>query len=246
MNPLTIRGTIARRVLVNYRVDADVLATHLPAPFQPKLVNGFGIAGICLIRLEDMRPGLAPAAIGFASENAAHRVAVEWDEGTETKEGVYIPIRHTNSRFNAAVGGRFFPGKHLYAPFWTAESTHRVKVEAGQERDHPLVRIAGPTADQIARNSVFNETETASNFFQCGSVGWSLNRAGTGFEGLKLIAENWNIQPLHVEHLISSWFDDPKQFPTGSAEFDSAFLMRNIAHEWQALPPLIQTKKEAA
>jgi len=34
-----IRGLIDRRILVNYRVDPDVLARFLPPPFRPLLVN---------------------------------------------------------------------------------------------------------------------------------------------------------------------------------------------------------------
>ena len=46
-----IRGIIDRRILVNFRVGAAVLTRLLPAPFRPKLVNGAGMAGVCLIRL---------------------------------------------------------------------------------------------------------------------------------------------------------------------------------------------------
>src|SRR5262249_61863595 len=75
----SIRGVIDRRILVNYRVAPDVLARLLPAPFRPRLVHGFGMVGICLIRLREVRPALLPAWLGIASENAAHRAAVESD-----------------------------------------------------------------------------------------------------------------------------------------------------------------------
>ena len=53
-----VRGVIDRRILVNYAVDPEVLARTLPAPFRPKLHRGLGLAGICLIRLRDVRrPG---------------------------------------------------------------------------------------------------------------------------------------------------------------------------------------------
>ena len=41
-----VRGIIDRRILVNYRVDPNVLARLLPKPFQPKLANGSGMAGV--------------------------------------------------------------------------------------------------------------------------------------------------------------------------------------------------------
>ena len=73
-----IRGTIDRRILINYRVDPAVLTKMLPRPFRPKLVNGMGMAGVCLIRLKQVRPRLLPGFLGISSENAAHRIAVEW------------------------------------------------------------------------------------------------------------------------------------------------------------------------
>jgi hypothetical protein len=104
-----IRGVIDRRILVNYRVDPAVLAATLPPPFRPKLHRGYGMVGICLIRLRGVRPRFVPSWLGISSENAAHRSAVEWDEGGRVREGVYIRRRDTSSRLNALAGGRVFP-----------------------------------------------------------------------------------------------------------------------------------------
>jgi hypothetical protein len=63
------------------------------------------MAGICLIRLEQMRPRFAPPVVGLTSENAAHRIAVEWDEHGTRREGVYIPRRDTSSRLSVLASG---------------------------------------------------------------------------------------------------------------------------------------------
>ena len=47
----TISGLIRRRILVNFRVDPDVIQPLLPAPFRPKLLGDAAVAGICLPRL---------------------------------------------------------------------------------------------------------------------------------------------------------------------------------------------------
>jgi hypothetical protein len=41
-----VRGVIDRRILVNYRVDPEILVGILPKPFQPKLAHGAGMAGV--------------------------------------------------------------------------------------------------------------------------------------------------------------------------------------------------------
>lgn len=66
-----LRCVVRRRLLVNYRVDPERIHALLPPPFTPKLVNGHAIAGICLIRLEHVRPRFVPSVFGLASENAA-------------------------------------------------------------------------------------------------------------------------------------------------------------------------------
>ena len=60
-----IHGLIERRILVNYRVDPEVLKKLLPQPFRPKIIKDAGIAGICLIRLKDIRPSGFPGAVGI-------------------------------------------------------------------------------------------------------------------------------------------------------------------------------------
>src|SRR4051794_7941562 len=101
-----IAGLIKRRILVNFRADATITQKLLPPEFRPKLQDGHAMVGICLIRLEQIRPAFFPFKIGVSSENAAHRFAVTWtDRNGEEKEGVFIPRRDTSSRFNHWAGG---------------------------------------------------------------------------------------------------------------------------------------------
>ncbi|MEA2492488.1 MAG: hypothetical protein QOJ29_399 [Thermoleophilaceae bacterium] len=39
--------------------------------------------------------------LGLRSENASHRIAVEWDTAVGIRTGVYIPRRDTGSGLNA-------------------------------------------------------------------------------------------------------------------------------------------------
>src|SRR5438552_12748867 len=123
-----IQGVIDRRMLVNYRVRPEALRAILPAPFEPKLIDGWGMAGICLIRLKQIRPRGLPAMLGMDSENAAHRIAVQWETDTGTREGVYIVRRDGSSRLNQLAGGRLFPGVHHHAKFDVAESDHQLQL----------------------------------------------------------------------------------------------------------------------
>lgn len=113
----TVHGLIDRRILINFTVDPVIVSKIVPAPFRPKVHKNKAIVGICLIRFKKLRPKGFPEFIGISSENGAHRIAVEWDEESEIKEGVYIPRRDTSLRLNTLLGGRIFPGKHYLAKF---------------------------------------------------------------------------------------------------------------------------------
>lgn len=229
-----VRGLIRRRILVSFRVDPEVMARQLPPPFRPLCVGEFAIAGLCLIRLEEMRPRGLPPSMGFHSENAAHRVAVHWsDDGDPEQEGVYIPLRHTDSLLNRLAGGRVFPGEPRLARFAVCEEDGVIDfaMEAADGAERIALR-ARPTAS-LSPGSVFGSLEEASTFFQRGSLGYSARGDGRGLDGVSLAAERWQVEPLCVETVTSSYFADETRFPQGSVVFDSALLMRNIPHEWR-------------
>jgi hypothetical protein len=226
-----ICGTIERRLLVNFRVDPAVLTAWLPSPFRPQLIGEFGMAGICLIRLQHLRPRGWPAWLGTSSENAAHRIAVEWNAPGGVCRGVYVPRRDSNSRLNVLIGGRAFPGVHHLSRFDVHEVDDRYSV-ALANTDGTSISVAARLTDQLPAGTIFGSLTEASEFFAGGSVGYSVSRRPELYEGLELRTHNWNIEPLAVEQVASSVFDDRRLFPVGTIEFDSAFLMRNVAHEW--------------
>jgi hypothetical protein len=114
-----LAGVVDRRLLINYSVDPDVVAGILPRPFRPQLVRGRAVAGICLIRLRNMRPAGLPSWVG-----------------------------------------------------------------------------------------------------------------------LQLLTDVRSVEPALITDVYSSFFADTRTFPSGSAMFDNALLMRRIPVRWKALPPL--------
>ncbi|MFZ4261591.1 DUF2071 domain-containing protein [Sphingobacterium sp. HJSM2_6] len=231
----TIHGIIERRILINYVAEPEVIEKILPKPFRPKLFNGKAIVGICLIRLKNIKPKGLPDFLGLKSENGAHRFAVEWDEDGETKEGVYIPRRDSNLRLNTLVGGRVFPGKHYYAKFHVQEENNHYHIDF-LSSDQTAISIDAKLTDKLDTTSIFKSLDQVSDFFEKGSIGYSMN--GKVLEGLQLNVYHWSIKPLEVMQVKSSFFEDEQVFPKGSIHFDHAILMENREHEWKSLPAI--------
>lgn len=230
-----VSGVIDRRILVNYRVHPAIAAEQLPPPFRPLLVHGWAIAGICLIRLRKLRPWFLPPALGLASENAAHRFAIEWEDRGVTRTGVYIPRRDTSSRFNAWAGGRLFPGLHHLARFAGRETESHWSVQVATHDGAADVAVDCERSAGVPAGSVFRDVDAASRFFQDGARGYSPTRSGC-LEGLELRTSQWTLEPLLVHSAQSAFFENRELFPAGSVELDSAFVMRNIPHRWVAVP----------
>jgi hypothetical protein len=233
-----IQGVIRRRILVNFRVDPDVMQAQLPARFRPKLHDGQAIAGICLIRLEEIRPHGVPAVLGIASENAAHRVAVTWEQDGSRREGVFIPRRDTGSLLNHLAGGTLFPGEHHHARFQVQESAERLDLAMESDDGAVAVRVSGRFGGDLPRSSGFASIADASAFFEPGALGYSVTRDAGRLDGITLRTHEWRVEPLQVDDVSSTWFADASRFPAGSARFDCALVMRNVAHEWHTAEDL--------
>jgi hypothetical protein len=228
----TIHGYIDRRILVNFTADPAVVGKIVPEPFRPKVYKGKAIVGICLIRLKNIKPKGFPDFLGISSENGAHRIAVEWDEKGVTKEGVYIPRRDTSLKLNTVVGGRLFPGKHYLARFNVHEGDGNYHVDFTSS-DNTSISIDAREANSFDPSSIFETLDNISDFFEKGDAGYSPNKKK--YEGIKLQVYTWQVRPLEVKNVHSSFYEDENLFPKGSVQFDSALLMTRVEHEWKSM-----------
>jgi hypothetical protein len=181
--------------------------------------------------------GCAHIPVGLASENAAHRIAVEWDSAEGLKEGVYVPRRDTNSKLNSLTGGRLFPGDYRQASFEVTDEEGHIVFHMRSDDGEAEVRVQATESAQLNKDSVFGTLGRASEFFRTGSLGYSRSCSGDCLEGMTLDTDFWSVAPLDVESVYSSYFYSAA-FPQGSVEFDSALIMRDIPHTWRAAPDL--------
>jgi hypothetical protein len=233
---------IERRLLVNFRVRPDQVARHLPEGLRPQLVQGVGVAGICLIRLSQLRPHGIPGTLGMTTENVAHRFAVEWDEDGVTRSGVYVPRRDSSSGVSVLAGGRLFPGSHLRASIRVRETERDLTISVHNHKQPMTIKVSTSDAASL-ESSLFATTDEAIQFFRNGSRGYSPSLSGSCLEGVQLHCERWEATPVVINEIYSSFFEDPKCFEPGSVVVDCGLIMRNLPARWRATGDRLSDKE---
>lgn len=222
-----LTGTIRHRLLVTYAADPAAIAPLLPPPFEPELVEGHAVVGVCVLGLDRLRPRGLPSWTGASTVAAAHRIAVRWEAGGGTRRGVWVQRRDTDRRLPVLLGGRVFPGVHRPAEVEVADTSDRglrVRVRA---RDGALVRAecrpGGPWTSRL-----FDDPAAASAFFAGGDVGVSHDRRGRP-ECVRLDTEAWRAEPVALEAWTTA-FDEA--LPSGAARLDHGLLVRDVPMTW--------------
>ena len=119
------------------------------------------------------------------------------------------------------------------ANFKVKESNGHYHIEFKSD-DGTFLSITAQETTEWTKLSVFEDQDCASDFFKQGSVGYSPNKIGETFDGFELKTKKWEVSPLTVSQVTSSFFEDKTVFPDGAITFDNALLMRNIDHEWNS------------
>jgi hypothetical protein len=233
-----LTGLIARRVLLNFRADPHIAQALLPKPFIVETCHGAAIVGICLIRLEQLRPKGLPSLVGMASENIAHRIAVRYPIKKEMKSGVFVWRRETDQKLVRLFGGRLFPGVHHGANFSAQEDQDRISMDVQGNDGETDVSFSATNSLAWQPTSTFKSLDEASEFFQQGECGFSacLNRRSV--EGMQLKIPQWSVRPLAVQLKKAAFYSNPSRFPEGSVEFDCGLIMRAVPHEWRQIKDL--------
>jgi hypothetical protein len=229
-----LNGVIDRRILVNYRVRPDIVKALLPPHLQPIIINGYASAGICLLRLKNIGVKYSPSFLRITSENAAHRFLAKYKDAGKEVYGVYIPRRDTDSMLNVLLAGKFFSWPHYRASFKIQEANgnYSLKMESNDLTTRLQVHVSLTQA--FPSDSMFDSVVHASECFQNCPVGVSPSTVPNSFKTIELKTKTWEVKPLHVHELQSSFFDNTSLFPGDCIHFDNALLMEGIEHEWRS------------
>jgi len=230
-----LEGIISRRILLNFRCDPATAQKLIPPPLEVETHRGFAIAGVCLIRLEQLRPKGLPKIVGVSSENMAHRIAIRFPTEEGMKPGVFIWRRETDQKLVQMLGGRAFPGVHSAAQFHVSENAGQLTMEVRTEGGQTDVAFAAKYGTDWRPTPAFSDFPEVSEFFKMGDCGFSCSLRGDELEGMQLRTLRWEMSPLEVQLKHCVFFANNARFPSATVEFDCGLLMRGLPHEWHEL-----------
>lgn len=221
----TVKGIIRRRLLVNALVDPDEATRYLPAALRPHVTDGGTVVGCCLLEIDCIRPVPLPAMMGRRLRAAAHRISTEWeDDSGVTTVGVYVPVRHTDSRAAVMLGGRWFPGVHRRAAIEVVEADDGLCWTVA-----PLDGDTGFGIRVVASTSLTDPSiayEPIGGTCLSAAVGVSPDHHGI-LEAARMEPDHRRAQQVMIDHLES-------EFLAGfaSAQPAPSYLMRDVAVTW--------------
>lgn len=218
------RGVIRRRLLVNAVVDPDEAVTRLPPEVRPHITELGAVVGCCMLEIEQVRPVGVLAAAGMRLRAAAHRFSVEWDGPAGVPVvGVYVPVRLTDSRLAAMLGGRAFPGVHRPARIEIVDTANGFtwRVDDGSGEFDIRVAASVPRGAVVAAAS-----DPVGQTCVGAAVGLSPDHHGR-LEAVRMAPDHQLTQPVAIGDFHSAFLDG---FAT--AAMAPAFLMLDVAVTW--------------
>lgn len=230
-----LEGIIARRILINFRADLDIVSPLVPAPLEVVNHRGFAVVGVCLIRLEQLRPKGLPGSLGVSSENMAHRIAIRFPDKGKMREGVFIWRRDTDQMLMSLLGGRLFPGIHHSARFDVKEGPDSLRMEIETKDRAADVHFQAQTNTPWKSTELFPTFDDAVEFFKKGDCGFSCSLHQGQLEGMRLRTLKWAMEPLGVKAVHAAFYQNLLREGLHGIEFDCALVMRGIPHEWHEM-----------
>jgi hypothetical protein len=241
----TLEGVIQRRVLLNFQINPALIKPYIPKPLEILVHRGWAVAGICLIRLENIRPKGLPGWTGFSAENMAHRIAIRFPSNGRMLDGVFIWRRETNSRLMPWVGGRLFPGVHQHADFSVKESPSTLHMDVSTQDSMANIQFTAARLVPWENTTLFQSFTEVKDFFRAGDCGFSCGHTAIQLEGLRLATNSWNMEPLRITNIKSAFYERIARHHSDQLIFDCGLLMQNVPHEWYGMKKLNASLAEA-
>lgn len=226
-------GMLEDTVLLNYRTDAEVLRRLLPEPFEPRLVDGYGLMGVLMYRLRDLECERSMGLPSPPSEHVLYRIAVSWQQGGRRYHGMYVLRHEVNTRLPIQHRRRgIFPV--IARPVRWHRRPWRGSFEWSlRTRNRVRLRLGARLSKHFPRESVFEDLDHAADFFGRERAAVAPRYQRQVFSCTHFLPLEWTVKPLHIHRLKTDFSQLENTFPKDRIFFDSGLYWAQLPCRWQ-------------
>lgn len=237
MKSPSVYGRLVDRYLFNFRVDPNVLQSHLPVDWlKPRLVNGYGVVSFCLLRLRGVTLWPAPTFMGMDSTSCAYRCAVTDVSGKVPEPSVYILGRSTNVPLVSRLGTALFAGEMKLVDSEIADGKVHVRYRGGEELFAASIRPSGRT-----HSALFDSIDEFVSFIKGGLSSYAPSTKAGHYSRVDLVEDSNVYVPVDVtverSQLHEQWKDSGITFDSAFHATGGLYRLRYLGSSSQKLRP---------
>ena len=141
--------------------------------------------GNLLIRFKHLSPKFEPELSASTAKMPASNRGL-WEETAHEKRTPkeFFFFWDTNSFITATVGGALFPGEQNKADFTVEDKKDEIDFAMQSRNKTVSVELKGKISENLPDDSIFSSLAEASEFFETGSLGYSVTKDEQHLDGI--------------------------------------------------------------
>jgi hypothetical protein len=245
--PRSITAVLEERLLFNFRLAPEMLASLLPVPWlKPQIINGASVLSFCILHLKNVTLWPLPGSIiGWKTISCAYRTGV-----VDSSSGTDVPAVWIIDRLSD------LPIVAKLAPFLLYDTlptirplirhgANQISVEIDYPDCQPLFKAElSPVPGEEFRSQIFASMPKFSSFIHNGVTSYAASIFGDALTKIDLIKED----PVYIPQAAKvdfSWLDST--WKNANLELDSAVRAHGGNYRWnyRGLVPYISGRERA-
>jgi len=240
--PRSVTAVLEERLLFNFRVAPEKLATQLPVPWlAPLAINGFGVLSFCILRLKEVTIWPLPGTvIGWRTISCAYRCGVLDASGGSPQPAVWIVDRLSDLPIISKLSPWLLNDTLPVIRPRIQHDGDRIEVEIDFPDTQKLFKAKlEPARDGEFRSEIFRTMQEFSTFIHAGITSYAASIFGDALTKIDLIKEDPVYRPYSAQ-VDFSWLDST--WRNANLKLDSAVRAHGGTYRWnyRGLVPLIR------
>ena len=223
MKQFSIHGDLVDRYLFNFRINPEVLQSHLPQIewLKPRTINGYGIVSFCLLHLKGLTVWPLPSKVGLNTTSCAYRCAVTDVSGDKPEPSVYVLGRNTDLSLISYLGPSLFSGNiEKIDTSINKENSESIEIDAIYADGNKMFSATVNDSKCPEKSKLFESVESFEEFIKKGASSYTPSTKNEKYSRVDLETDS-NSYELVSAKINANCLDD--KWKDAELVFDSAY-----------------------